>query len=115
MLGITPSSSSSRSRKSSSSKRDGGKEKLSVNTFTVTRRGESSPRTPFTSQAPECPADTLKMIIGGKGRRSRCAPEFLQEVALAKRVQFDLLEDLGRKFKIIAGKEAVGFYKRFLK
>lgn len=55
------------------------------------------------------------MIIGGKGRRSRCAPEFLQEVALAKRVQFDLLEDLGRKFKIIAGKEAVGFYKRFLK
>ena len=120
MLSITPSSTSSRSRKSSSSKRDpvaySNKEKLSVNTLSGAGRVElSSSRTPYTPQAPECPSDTLKVVVGDKGRRSRCAPEFLQEVASAKRVQSDLLEDLGRKFKFMTGKEAVAFYKRFLK
>jgi hypothetical protein len=119
MLAVTPSSTSSRSRNSLSSKHNAaapsGKEKLTVETSQIVRRNSSGPRTPKTPQAPERPADTLKVVIGDKGRRSRCAPEFLREVATVKRVQFDLLENLGRKIKIITGKEAVGFYKRFLK
>ena len=92
------------------------KEKLSVKTPSGAGRVKStSLRTSLTPQAPEYPADTLKVIIGDKARSSRCAPEFLQEVAAAKRVKFDLFEDLGRKFKLMTGKEAVGFYKRFLK
>lgn len=119
MLTVTPSSTSSRSAQSSLSNRHAmtpsSREKLVVKPSPVARRESSTPRTPFPPQAPEYPADTLKAIIGNKGRRSRCAPEFLCEVATAKRVQFDLLEKLGRKFKIITGKEAVGFYRRFLK
>jgi hypothetical protein len=88
------------------------KDRLALKTSQIARRDSSSPRTP---QAPERPADTLQLVIGNKGRRSRCAPEFLHEVATAKHVQFDLLENLGRKINIITGKEAVGFYKRFLK
>lgn len=91
-------------------------ENTPVKSFSVVRRGQSSPsKPPPAPQAPERPADTLKVVVGDKGRRSRCAPEFLHEVAIAKQVQHDLIQDLGRKFKIIAGKEAVGFYKRFLK
>jgi hypothetical protein len=33
---------------------------------------------------------------------------------MAKRPQPDLFEDMGRKFKILTGKEAIGYYKRFL-
>ena len=91
-------------------------ENPTVKSFSVIRRGQSSPpKPPLAPQAPERPADTLKVVVGDKGRRSRCAPEFLHEVATAKYLQHGLLQDLGRKFKIIAGKEAVGFYKRFLK
>jgi len=112
MLSITPSSISSKSRKSASPKRDAAapnsREILAVKTsFGAYPESPTS----FTPQPPECPADTLKVVIGDKGRRSRCAPEFLHEVAVAKRSQYDL----GRKFKIITGKEAIVFYKRFLK
>lgn len=51
-------------------------------------------------------------MVGEKRRRSRCPPEFLEEVA--KGGSFEIFEQLGRKFKIITGSEAVAFYKKFL-
>jgi hypothetical protein len=127
MLSLTPSYTSSKSNKSSkldavtsyfpSSSR---REKTAIvapplRTSDSSRR--ESPRTPKSSphspQLPELPADTLKVIVGEKARRSRCGPEFLEEVA--KGGSFDVFEDLGRKFKIITGAEAIVFYKKFLK
>ncbi|RDB19311.1 hypothetical protein Hypma_013446 [Hypsizygus marmoreus] len=83
-------------------------EKLVVKTADMRRE----PSIKTSSPRPELPGETLAVMIGGKVRRSRCAPEFLEEVA--KGVSSEVFEDLGRKFKIITGSDAVAFYKKFL-
>lgn len=126
MLSVTPSYTSSRSKKSSKldaaltsyfpSSREREKPTVAPPLKTSDSKRES-PRTPKSSphspQLPELPADTLKVIVGEKARRSRCGPEFLEEVA--KGGSLDVFEAMGRKFKIVTGPEAIGFYKKFLK
>ncbi|KAF9469530.1 hypothetical protein BDZ94DRAFT_1303240 [Collybia nuda] len=126
MPSVTPSHTSSKSKKSikldaafaSYFPSSSGREKpTTVPPLKTSDSKRESPRTPKSSphspQLPELPADTLKVIVGEKTRRSRCGPEFLEEVA--KGGSFEVFEEKGRKFKIAMGPEAIGLYKRFLK
>ncbi|KAF8079224.1 hypothetical protein FPV67DRAFT_103726 [Lyophyllum atratum] len=64
------------------------------------------------SPRPEVPAETLAVMVGDPCRRSRCSPEFLED--MAKRSSSEIYEEFGKKFRIITGSEAVTFYKKFL-
>ncbi|GLB43636.1 hypothetical protein LshimejAT787_1401480 [Lyophyllum shimeji] len=120
MLSVAASHTSGRSKKSSKhdkprsershkrSKTPDGVEKLVVKTADI--QLESNVKTD--SPRPEVPAESLAVMVGGPSRRSRCAPEFLQE--MANRSSAEIYEEFGKKFTIITGSEAVTVYKKFL-
>ncbi|KAG5642555.1 hypothetical protein DXG03_002568 [Asterophora parasitica] len=97
-----------KSRKESSETKPDKLEKLVVKTVDL-------PKDPYLktgSPRPEYPGETLAVVVGESSRRSRCTPEFLQ--LASKRNLNDTFEDLGKKFTIVTGSEAVTFYKSFL-
>lgn len=64
----------------------------------------------------ERPSDMLSIMLGDdlKVRRSKCVAEFLEEVGKGGSSEAEPFRELGRKFEIVTGTDAVAFYKKFV-
>ncbi|KAG5639658.1 hypothetical protein H0H81_008819 [Sphagnurus paluster] len=84
-------------------------EKLYVKTAGIQRSSSFKTGSPL---RPDDPLETLTDILGESRRRSRCPPEFLLEKS--SRSLSETYMELGKKFTIVTGSDAMKLYKKFL-
>lgn len=57
--------------------------------------------------------DTLRLVAGNRVRHARCAPEYLEEMAV-KGTPESVKKAVSQKFKVIAGQEARTYFKNYV-
>lgn len=57
--------------------------------------------------------DTLRLVAGNRVRHARCAPEYLEEMAV-KGIPESVKKAVSQKFKVIAGQEARTYFKNYV-
>lgn len=57
--------------------------------------------------------DTLRLVAGNRVRHARCAPEYLEDMAV-KGIPESVRKAVSQKFKVIAGQEARTYFKNYV-
>ena len=68
----------------------------------------------LSSSSTQSALDTLRLIAGSGVRRSKCRAEFLEKLAKSPEGLNVLDKDVAERLRIIIGKEAVAFFRKFI-